>query len=613
MARPTVAIVLREPPIVGRTCTVEFQVTVDKLTPVEFIDARLEGQQGWRIGGGKSAVSHHAALPRLEVRLMEAGELPAATTSTFVLRFDLPAGAAPSHDLAPAFARLRLDLHISIPWRLDGRYTFMLPARLPPPARVERTPAIARSAPVTSAADGPRLELSLASSALVVGEVVVGSVALFHTDDRKPREVELMFMPVLTLAGRGRERERVGVGMAARVVVPAGAAGTAVPFRVELPPTTTPSFATRTHQLHWRLVASTDSLFTARLSASCGLTLVDAAAAATATPLAAAPRIADQWIETVFTVVAAATGWRFVPAGDDEDQGPALVGEVAGGEASVRYAYRGTDGTFLVSRLAHAPLGLGLTVTPGSALRHWLWSDVEIDLAAWDRAHHVVARFSAQAAPFLRAVAPAQMATGALGTLARWDDDAMVFERPMGRIAEAELRLMIETLTARADTLDRARAAISPPPEPVVDLAAWRELATSLTGELTPGDLGVDGTLAGLPVRVEVLWHDARAVAIRAWLGDPTISSPAVRACQLHLPRPLADVLTVRASDAVLDCLARWPAELVDLADHDGVAAASLPLTGDGPRAIDPERARALLHALRALVAALDPAGSPYR
>jgi hypothetical protein len=612
MARPTVELVLRELPLIGRTGTVELRVTVDRATPIEFIDVRLEGRQGWSVGGGKSRVSVEIEVPKLEVRLMGAGELPAATTSTFVFAFDLPATAAPSHDLTPAHAELWMRLHISIPWRLDGRYTFHLPARLPPPAKVERTPVIVRSAPVTSAPDGPRLELSLASNRLVVGETAVGSLALFHTDDRKPREVTLTFVPLLDLYGRGSPGGREGQGLSTRIAIPAGAAGSAVPFRIELPSTMVPSFETTTHRLRWQLVATTGSLFTAKLEARCGLVLVDAAAAAIAAPLERPPRIGEAWIETLFAVVAADLGWRTVPADHDRDHGPALTGDLADGAAELRYDYRGQDGTFLVTRVAHEPLGLGLTVTPGSALRHLLWTDVEIDLPAWDRAHYVAARFAEQAVPFLRAVVPALMQAAELGTMIRWDDDAMVFERPVVTVGEGELRAMIKRVRAVAAVVASARRDLARPPEPVLDLPAWRDLATWLDASMCPGDLALAGHLDGLPATVDFVWRDHRPVAVRASLGGPDVSAD-LHAISLRLAQPLADVLHVRVSDAVLDCVARWPPDLVDLVVEGGVASASLPLAQTDPRAIDVTRVRALVTSLRALIAALGPTTSPYR
>lgn len=601
--------------VVGREYVVPIEITAEKATKVDSIEATLDGRQGWVVGSGKSRVAHEVKFPTLVTTLMGEGELPAGTARQFSMRFTLPPGTAPSHGVAPAWANMRLKVRISIPWWLDARYSFDVDVRLPPPPRVERTPVAIRSTPASAAPDTPRIEVSLASSRLVAGEVVVGSVAVFHMDDRKPRDVDLEFVPMLWLLGRGRIRERRGRPFSARITLPAGSAGTSVPFAIELPARLVPSFETASHKLEWWLVAESGSFFGKKVEVSIPLQIVDAAAAATTERLTVAPRLADERIAALFAAVAARAGWR--PGKPDDDDEPAISSaierDVDGGEVQIAYAYRGQEGAFLVSRIEHPSLGLGLAVTPSSALRHVFWRDVEVDIDTWDRAHHVAARFPGQAIPFLRAVVPALMKAEHLGAMVRWDDTSITFERAVASVEEHELGPMTAVLEQLAATIAGARGEIASPPDVTVDVAGYRELATWLDGDLALGDLSIEGTLDGLPAAVTVEWHEQRPVRVRASLGDPEVVGEELRRQAFQMARPAADALGLHVPERVVDCLTRWPAEIIELVVENGVATASFLLPLEGRVEIAVPRVRELVLALRALIGALGPETSPYR
>lgn len=593
---------------VGQHAVIEIEVAAKEETKVDFIDVRGTGNQGWDIGAGEHRISQHAKYPELKARVMDAGVLPAGT-SRFAARFELPEGCAPSHDLDPAFARFEVFVHVSIPWWIDGRYRFHVPVRVPPPRRIERTPLAVRSTPASAPADKPRLELSLASTRLIAGETLVGSCAVFHVDDRKPRELDVMLVPVLKLHRAGRVRERRAATYNISIPLPAGSAGTNIPFQFRLPDAMTPSFQTITHELHWHLVASYGSFFGGKEEVSLPLEIVDASAAATTARLQVAPRLADQRVLAAFEQFARPHGWVVTP-GLDEDEGPTLQRAHAGCELGISYAYRGKDGTFLVARLAHPSLGLGLAVTPSSSLRHVFFRDIEIDVAAWDRAHLVAARSPEQTIPFLREATPAVLAAiKAIGPLVRWDDDALVFERPIVSVEEPDLRRIATALAELATHITATRGAISTPPGVEVETTAFAELAQRWRGRFTPGDLSIDGVLDTAPVELGLAWDEAgKPYCIRASVGSPHDASEQARRVSLSLPRPAADALTV--PEHLVSQLVAWPADFRDLHVHDGVVGASLVL--DGPR-VDAARVRELVLALRAVLAAIDPAASPYR
>jgi hypothetical protein len=614
MAKPEVVVTALAPLVAGGEAVFAVDVTAAAETKIDFVDAWLVAEQGWVTGAGKSRISKREVTPSPVQRLASALTLAAASTTRLSTRFALGA-LPPSHAERPAYAQLALAIHVSIPWRLDGRYRHGLHVRLPAPGVVTRTPIAVRSTSSSAPPDAPRLELGLGSTRLVAGEVLIGTCAVYHLDDRKPREVELALVPELTLLGRGRPRERDGAAIRAVVVVPAGGAGTNVPFRLALPATMTPSFTARTHALRWRLVARAGSFFGGHVEVAVPLEIVDASAAATTPRLVAAPELADQRTALLFARFARG-GWRVAEVdvdGDPPVDQQAVVRDGDGGELRIGYAYRGVDGAFLVARVHHPSLGLGLHVTPSSSLREVFFRDVEVDIEPWDRAHHVVARAAAQAVPFLRAVVPALMRCGRLGALVRWSDDELVFEQRVSNPDDAQLAALATDLAMVASAVALARPAIAVPPDVVVDRAAWEALARWLRGPLSPGDLSIEGALDGAPVELGLVWTGARPTAVHVALGAPEAASAELRAVAIALARPNVDVLRPGAAEPLVELLTAWPADLIELRVVDGVASASYALpAGDRP-AVDAARVRELVEALRAVLGALAQGPGPYR
>ena len=631
MKKPEVALFAPPSLTSGVRCPIEIEVTAHDETRVDFIRARVFGDQGWSVGSGKSRVSVRVREPELEHELMGPGVLPAGSVTRFSTAFTLPGGAPPTHEIDPAYSRMRLRIHISIPWRIDGRHTYELAVRVPPPPELPRTPATLRSTRPGDAPDQPRMELGLASTRLVAGEVLAGTCALFHLDDREPRDVELSLVPMLTLSGRGRLRERRGAAITARLTMPVGSSGAGVPFQLALPRTLTPTFACTTHGLTWYLIARTGSFFGPKLDVVVPLHLADASAAATAAKLASPPRLGDEMIAAELSHLAARRGWRECEPERGErgerggrepeppaDEGPpgqlAVERDLDGCRLRIAYSYRAEGGTFVVSRIDHPSLGLGLSVTPSSALRHVFFRDIEIDLAAWDRAHLVTARSEAQAIPVLRAIVPSLPRPEHLGALVRWSDDALVYELPVSAVDRALLDHVATVLEQLALVIAAAQRAVPPPPELAVDLAAWRALARELADDLAPGDLSIDGTFQGAPVELGLRWDaEGRPAAFRVAVGDPDSASAELRAIQLALARPAYDAPDAPSARQLVDLLAGWPDDRLELRVTDGVASALLRLPPGDPPAADAARVRELIAALYTVRLALDPGRGPYR
>ncbi len=567
----------------GNQVTVEIVITAEVAVKIEYIDVRITGQQGWRIGSNENTVSAQLEYPALAARLRGEGELPAGI-SRYRTSFELPADMPPSHTLSPAWSYLLLFVRVAIPWWLDGKYRFTLPVRVPPPLVVERNPMAFRS---TAVADAPRLELSLASTRLVAGETVVGSCALFHVDDRKPREVELTLVPSLQLHRSGRTYDRRGPTLGVSITIPAGGAGASVPFQFRLPAEIAPSFSTSTHALRWWLVARTGSFFGGKLEVPVPLVIFDASASARSERLIASPWLSDHRIAGAFQQFATERGWQ---PGLDDDEPDQLVYTRRLDSATLHlgYVYRGEAGSFVVARIAYPSLGLELAVTPSSRIRELFAKDIEIDLAEWDRTHHVSARSPAQTEPFLRAVVPELLlATRELGRLRQWSDTELNFERQV-------LGVDVRDLARAADLLDDlarelGQAPIAPPDDVVVDLAAWRALAQRLSGRMSPGDLSIEGTLDLRPVSLEIEREDGRPARLRARVGD------------LQTSGELAALTEAERAEL--------PAEFDDVQLDDGVASAALAIDD----MLDPQRVRELVVALRAMLARRDPNPGPYR
>ena len=606
MARPDVTISASDPLFSGRDLSIEVNVTSIKETKIDFIQARLEGDQGWSIGSGKSRVTQRLAYPMLMQQLSGPGLLPAASTTTYTTAFRVPSGTPPTHELAPAWSRMRLSIHISIPWALDGRYRYDFSVRIPAPG-AQRRPAALSSSDVPGK---PRLELGLASTEVIIGEGLVGTCAVFHLGDEKPREVELALVPELLLLGRGHGRERRGTPIATTLTLPAGSAGTGIPFTFTLPPSMIPSFDSPTHALRWWLVARTGSLLSGRVKLEVPLQVMDRSAAGTAPRLNAAPRVGDERVDKVFAQFAARSGWRDGEPGPDD-----LAIEQDLGEITVRiaYAYREETGTFLVAS-AHTPwLGLGLSVAPSSSVRHVFFKDVEIDNPAWDRAHHVRARYPEQVIPFLKATVPLLMECGVLGPMVRWNDGALVFERAIVSVDGGHLEETAAQLTRIAEALARGLDKIPPPPSVVVDVPAWRSLAGWLGGTLLLGDLGIHGELEGAAVVVGLGWSKAGPTHVQVDVGHLAAESEHLGQLELRLAKPARDILSTSAPERLVELITGWPDDVVDLEIEEGVVSASLRLPGGASPVVDAERVRDLIGSLRAVFGALLPVATPYR
>ncbi len=611
MAKPVVT--ARMPPVwmVGQPARVEVEVAASETARIEFIDVGFVGAQGWSVGSGNSRRREKVAWPELMHRVMEEGLLEAGTTRRFVTELILPPGTPPSHEVAPAFARVHLRIHVSLPWRIDVRERYPIAARIPPPDDVRRLPVVHQS---RGDHDAPRIELSLASSRVVVGEHLVGTVAVFNLDDTDPRTVRLALIPAFELHAGRRSRDQMGSEITHYLEIPAGSAGRPMPFRLQVPPSIPPGFRAVSHDLSWWLQVRSGSFvfsFGRKAELMVPLDVVDASAAAPRLP--PPPRVGDAAIAAAFEQVAAAEQWEISESATDHDVRFLIdrsIGEVV---ARISYAFRNEHGAHLVSTLEYPELGLALSISPSSSLRHVFFRDVEVGDSEWDRAHHVRARSEPQAKVFLEALVPLLVEARDLGVLTQLRDDALLFSAPVTDVDVATLAMFARALERLAMAIPPALARIPPPPTVSVDLAAWAALASRFGGKVTTGDLSLDGHVDGLPLEVRLDWdEEARPTAIAVAVGEPEASSDRLREVQLELAQPSVDYLVSSAAQ-IAELVQSWPEDVRTLVVKDGVASARIVLADDDVRPLPSERVRDLVHGLRAVLRALDPGAGPYR
>ncbi len=586
-----IELVAPEEVFAGTVVELEVVIVSESITRIAFAEADVIGTQGWTLDGHEERWTE----PRVHVRMLGELLLSAGSRTRCKVPVALAETQPPTHEMRPAFATLEVRVVVSIAGGRDVRAVFPLRVRAATPRIVVRRPV--SLATRSSRSVDPRLEVSLASSRLAAGELMVGSVAVFHVDDKRPRQIALALELTLHVYGYQRHHEQKADPQRFVVEIPAGGAGRSVPFEVLVPERVLPSFVADTHFTDWCLAARID-----RLELVLPLEILDASAGARTAPLIAAPGLAEARVAAVFEEFAAHHGWRAEAASIARAEG--------GVELRMAYDYRGADGTFLVAHCRYPSFGVGLDVLPSTGLRGLFSSGIQLGVPTWDERHLVHARNASQVVAPLRAVVPSLLSAGVLGGVTRWGDEELVIERKIVTLDTADLLAASDALARIAPNLRRARDLVSPPAELVVDLPAWRQLARRWSGDLRPGDLAIAGTLDGAPVRLAVRFDDRGAAGALAATVGPTATGS--RSLAIEIAQPARNATACPAPLAEL--IATWPVELVDLRIADGAATAEWRWTAPAPYRLDVTHARTLVEALRAIVGRLEPlVAGPYR
>ncbi len=274
------------------------------------------------------------------------------------------------------------------------------PVRAAPRLPIERTPYVARD-------PYGRLELALDSTRLIAGEAMTARCTRYVAP-----MLELSFLPIFTL--RASAAPKVPRAADAVSAVTSRLDGASPQFRVPVPATLTPSFASTTHDLAWKLVARNGNVM-----AQVALDIVDATAQRSTRRLALAPTLADEAIATAL-VRYGEIGWTIT---DELSGGVTISRDLPAITISLgtSYRYDRQPRLSVVARVAYVPLGIELEVAKsGSMLRRT--RDAESGIVAWDREHVVRTRCAEQCRPVLLFVVPLHPRQPALrATRARTD------------------------------------------------------------------------------------------------------------------------------------------------------------------------------------------------
>ena len=133
-------------------------------------------------------------------------------------------------------------------------------------------------------------------------------------------------------------------------------------------------------------------------------------------------------------------------------QGGTMIGATGGVAIAITREHRGAEGWRLVASLSYPSLGLGLAITRSGFVDAFRRKPLKIGHAAWDADHRIGARFAAQAAPLVRALA-APLTSFFVPHMD--DDDARLEIGDQGD--ERALELFVRAVSTLCLALDAAR------------------------------------------------------------------------------------------------------------------------------------------------------------
>lgn len=484
---------LRLPPVIrpGEDVAIEVVATSRSDTPIDFFDVTFEGEEAVNVNIDGAPQRRATPIVRTPMRLRDAGVLTEGE-HRFTARFTVPLDAPASYLGALAAIRYELRVHVAIPWWPDLRETYELLVEPHPDVRPKPSPASATSA---GGHGVPFIDLSIADTAFAVGDEVSGAFSCGNVAREAGEGVEISIVAVehVTVEGRKYRAEQFRHNVPNVFRVPRG--GREVPFRFKVPKEAVPSFETAGCRLEWTLQA------VLRLSAvsaiACVLPIVigrfsGGRAGAGRLPDVGAARWRSGWSEA---------GKRYgLELGEDH---LALVGSRGDVQIEVE-VYDGDDEAALQATFRYPPLMLDLRAKP--QLLIVLPSAVELRFPG----HKIEHRELDQAKAFL--CGPLRDALQAV-KLASADDACLRARSPVAGYDQQSVGAFLHHVSAIADALGEAIAAI-PPPAPLRGaLPAWRAFAASTGGRLTVGGMALQGaSVDGATFDVTTLFSGSGAV-----------------------------------------------------------------------------------------------------
>jgi len=429
----------------------------------------------------------------------------------------IPDDAPPSYVGERAVIEYRVTATLELRWRDVNASTVLLVGTSPPRSLGSRGDAVERTDP-TSGSDQPVLELSLASSDVLLGFPFRGAFAVTNGRPRDVRAVELALVTTEHVRGQSpREAHRV-----ARIVQEDPLDGLTTSFAVVFPETSPPTFETSWvdvyHQLELRaLVARGENV---------ALTIPARVFRSSEAPPAAPAELTEILVSSVESRfrraldVVGDSGGTVLSA--DLTRGTAVI-DLFGHEQTIRTRDIPNNPPELVASLRWPALGIDLRVRPRDTRRGRFAA--RFDTGARE-ARQLDFLLDAETRDLLRAFATVNA-----------NDDGAIVSDPRLTMAAPELEGFVRQIVALQRRMSNAGERM-PPPRALQDtLPAYRAFAARSGARFRPGDLSLRVEVRGVVVEIS---HDftgseptgSRAVA---WLPRTAFAETMHRAPRDYL------------------------------------------------------------------------------
>lgn len=610
-SRPDVDIKVPKRVLPGETLHVHLVVTGLSVTPFDFIAVHFHVAEGTRSTTQKGDFVQRSILHET-VNVAEEGEL-GAEVYRYQASFEVPPDLPPTYFGTAFEHRAWVEIHVSIPWWPDvlERYDVaILPA---PIARTAPTPFTGSSA----RENGAFVEVSLRTQSFAPGDTIAGALAFGNLGSSTVKEIEPSLVAV----------ERLGITDDGLVVLrnpsfldaSSAVEGRAIPFRLAVPASTTPSFAVTAGTLSW--------FFEARLSLGGApdviyrVPVTIAAFEGPALVASAEPaRIGAEPARTSAELARiGADRWRAVWASASRASGLALdssklrlTGEISGCDVSVRVGKNETKQSSLVARLRFRGLGLGLSIANGGLLHAGTYFPAD----EIERRFRISGRDPAQIRDGLSL--SLRGALLAFDEVTIGDDQADVSSNVLG-YDKQWLGAFLDQITALAQGIEETSRSIPPPAPMAMFLPAWQRFASDLDADLTAGNMEISGGVfegAIVEIRTELEGKTPTATTIALVIDPPievAVDLGSAEAIQ-RLPEPAREIL--RSIEALCRPLLEAsgplprPAKMPRPELREAQISLRLPVV-----IADPSSLRDVMTALLSLAAALrgDRRAGPYR
>ena len=539
-SRPDVDIKVPKRVLPGETLHVHLVVTGLSVTPFDFIAVHFHVAEGTRSTTQKGDFVQRSILHET-VNVAEEGEL-GAEVYRYQASFEVPPDLPPTYFGTAFEHRAWVEIHVSIPWWPDvlERYDVaILPA---PIARTAPTPFTGSSA----RENGAFVEVSLRTQSFAPGDTIAGALAFGNLGSSTVKEIEPSLVAV----------ERLGITDDGLVVLrnpsfldaSSAVEGRAIPFRLAVPASTTPSFAVTAGTLSWffearlSLGGAPDVIYRVPVTIAAfeGPALV---ASAEPARIGAEPaRTSDERARI------GADRWRAVWASASRASGLALdssklrlTGEISGCDVSVRVGKNETKQSSLVARLRFRGLGLGLSIANGGLLHAGTYFPAD----EIERRFRISGRDPAQIRDGLSL--SLRGALLAFDEVTIGDDQADVSSNVLG-YDKQWLGAFLDQITALAQGIEETSRSIPPPAPMAMFLPAWQRFASDLDADLTAGNMEISGGVfegAIVEISTELEGKTPTATTIALVIDPPievAVDLGSAEAIQ-RLPEPAREIL----------------------------------------------------------------------